>query len=205
MADPSDYKHNIVVYFHGFKSAVPNGTYKRLRKRLKKTHTVLGVNYDYLDPATTIKNLEQFYETQLKGHQLTVVGSSLGGLWADYFGSRFGAEKIVLLNPISKPLKQLMKYADTEHMNVRRQLKLSVSREQIMAYAALEQEVNTKPKRFVILAQDDKKLDFRVAQRRYEKKPGTQIKLYEKGGHTINLKKHPAVLAIVAFVRGEEG
>ena len=52
---------------------------------------------------------------------------------------------------------------------------------------------------------DDEKMDYRIAQRRYENKPGTKIKLYEKGGHSINLKKHPAVLDIVAFVRGENG
>lgn len=203
ITDPSDYADKVVVYFHGYRSAIPNGTYKRLRKRLKKTHTVIGVNYDYLDPAATLKNLEKFHETHLKGRSVTVVGTSLGGFWAEYFGTRIGAEKIVLLNPVSQPTVQLIKYAGTEHLNPRRKLTLSVSKDQIMSYAPLEKDGTSAPTRLLILAKDDDKLDYRIALKHYGEKAGTTVKLYDEGGHSINLKKHPAAKFIAAFVRGE--
>lgn len=52
---PSDYKDQVVVVFHGFMSATPNGTYKRIRKKLLDTHTTLGINYDPLDFEGTVK------------------------------------------------------------------------------------------------------------------------------------------------------
>ena len=118
--DPEAARKDVIVVFHGFTSALPNGTYKRVRKFFKKTHTVIGVNYDPLDIDRTLAFLDTVGETWLKGRNTTVFGTSLGAFWAELFGKRIGAQKIVLLNPVTEPRRQLSRYIGKEKTNKRR-------------------------------------------------------------------------------------
>ena len=69
------YKNDVIVVFHGFKSAVPNHTYKRMRERFRETHTVLGVNYDYVDVADTVERLDAFYARVLGSRRSSLSAS----------------------------------------------------------------------------------------------------------------------------------
>ncbi len=62
VADGEAYGDKVVVVFHGFRSALPNGAYKRMRKFFKDSHTVVGVNYHYFEIEDTKRRLEAFYE-----------------------------------------------------------------------------------------------------------------------------------------------
>ena len=92
-------------------SAIPNGTYKRVLKALKQERTVIGINYDPLDVAGTVKFLDEVYAQRLKGRRVTTLGTSLGAFWALYFGERFRAEKVIMVNPLVAPAEQLKKFA----------------------------------------------------------------------------------------------
>lgn len=200
VADPSDYKDNVIVYFHGFRSAVPNGTYKRIRKKFKKTHTVLGVNYNYLNIAETVKKLDEFAETHLKGRNVTVFGTSLGGFWAEYFGNRIGANKIVQINPLSDPAKQLEKYAGTTQKSKRRQTAFTVTLDEVHSYKDVPRTANPATSSLVVLTADDQLLDHKVAQAFYASRDRTKVSIYPTGGHTIDLRKHEAAKEIGTFV-----
>ena len=54
----------------------------------------------------------------------------------------------------------------------------------------------------LVLTKDDDRLDP-ISIKSLAQDPNTTAILYETGGHTINLKKHPARDAIAAWVRGE--
>ena len=200
VADPKDYKDKVIVYFHGFRSAVPNGTYKRIRKKFKKTHTVLGVNYNYLNTGETVEKLDEFAASHLKDRKVTVFGTSLGGFWAEYFGNRIGAEKVVIINPVSEPAKQLEKYAGSTQKSKRRQLEFTVTLDQVHSYKNVDRTANPGTSSLVVLTADDQLLDHKVAKAFYSARDRTKISIYPTGGHTIDLRKHDAAKEIGEFV-----
>ncbi len=200
VADPSGYKDKVIVYFHGFRSAVPNGTYKRIRKKFKKTHTVLGVNYNYFQTAETVKKLDEFAETHLKGREVTVFGTSLGGFWAEYFGNRIGAKKIVQINPVTNPAQQLEKYAGSTQKSKRRALEFTVTIDQVRSYNDVDRTPNPKTSSLVVLTSDDQLQDYNIAKTFYSARDRTKVSVYPSGGHTIDLRKHEAAKEIGAFV-----
>ncbi len=199
-ADPTAMRDDVVVVFHGFTSAVPNGTYKRVRKAFQKTHTVIGINYDPLDIERTLAFLDNVGENWLKGRRTVVLGTSVGAFWADVFGHRIGAQKIIMLNPMTEPARQLSKYVGKQATNKRRAQSFLVEADAIERYTSL---ITTEPNgisRLVVLSADDDALDFHAALDVFAGKQKTTIIVYPNGGHTLDLRKHPARASIVEFV-----
>ena len=202
-SSPSDYKDQVVVVFHGFMSATPNGTYKRIRKKLLDTHTALGINYDPLDFDGTVKFLQEVKETHLQGRRVIVAGTSLGGFWARYFGDLIDAEKVIIINPVVRPAEQLAKNIGKIRENVRRDREYPVTQEAIDIYRTIDVVPMTRQPTLLIVAKDDNLMPNHVALDAYGSQPDIEIQVYEQGGHAINLKKHEALQRIVDFVYGE--
>ena len=85
---------NVIVVFHGFASAMPNGTYKAIHRAMKDTHTVIGFNYDYVDAEATLAHLDVLHRQVLIGKRVSVAGTSLGAFWADYYANRYAADNL---------------------------------------------------------------------------------------------------------------
>lgn len=198
--NPADYKKDVIVYFHGFRSAVPNGTYKRIRKKFKKTHTVLGVNYNYFNIPETVQKLDEFAKSHLKDRTVTVFGTSLGGFWAEYFGNRIGAKKVVQVNPIVDPAKQLEKYAGSTQTSKRRAMDFTVTIDQVLSYNTVDRTPNPATSSLVVLTADDQLQDYTIAKTHYGSRERTKVSVYPSGGHTIDLRKHEAAKEIGVFV-----
>ncbi|MGB0505525.1 MAG: YqiA/YcfP family alpha/beta fold hydrolase [Pikeienuella sp.] len=195
-------RDDVVVVFHGFRSAVPNGTYKRVRKLLKKSHTTIGVNYNYFDIEGTKVLLEKLAAEELAGRNVTVFGTSLGGFWADWFGRHIGADQIVMINPVPKPSEEMAKHVGITEESTRRAISLTTTAEQVAGYTALEDGGHADIPTLLILTRDDDALDYRLAEQRFAGRPGLQLVMFDEGGHTLNLKKHPARDVIQDFVQG---
>lgn len=195
-------KDKVVVAFHGFKSAVPNGSFKRVYKKLNKTHTVIGVNYDYFDVEGTKTLLRTLAETELQGKEVVTFGTSLGGFWADWFGQEIGADKIVIANPVISPPLHLAQYLGETVYSERRDRSITVTGRDVEAYLPLMVRKNSPIPMLVILSADDDILDYRETEELYSGRPDVTMKIYETGGHSIKLKKHPALELIRAYVQG---
>lgn len=196
-------KDKVVVAFHGFKSAVPNGSFKRVYKKLKNTHTVIGVNYEYFDVEGTKALLMRLAEEELQGKEVVTFGTSLGGFWADWFGQEIGADKIVIANPVISPPLHLAQYLGQTVYSERRDRNITVSGADVDAYLPLMVRKNSPISMLVILSADDDILDYREAEDLYSGRPDVTMKIYNEGGHSIKLKKHPALELIRAYVQGE--
>ena len=199
--DPRKFKNEVLVVFHGFMSAVPNGTYKRIRKKFFKTMTVIGVNYDPLDVPATVRFLDAVKEKYLKGRKVTVLGTSIGGFWAWYFGNRIGAYRVVMLNPVVDPRGQLGKWVGKIKKNRRRKQTIHITREKLDGYGGIRMRRDRDPRTLLILSADDKVIDPYLAKKTFETKSNVELTWYRTGGHTINLKTHPALDRIREFVR----
>ena len=198
--DPDAMLEDVMVVFHGFTSAVPNGIYKRVREAFRETHTVIGINYDPLDIERTLAFLDAVEENWLNGRRTVVLGTSFGALWADVFGHRIGAQKIVLLNPVTEPTRQLSRYVGKQTTNRRRAQSFVVEAAALERYACLNATEPNRISRLVVLSADDDALDFRDALDVFAGKQKTITIVYPDGGHTLDLRKHPARASIVEFV-----
>ncbi|MEM7173444.1 MAG: YqiA/YcfP family alpha/beta fold hydrolase, partial [Pseudomonadota bacterium] len=128
--DEGSLKHDVILVFHGFASAMPNGTYKKLRKIFGDRYSVVGVNYDYLDVKANMTELDVLWHDFLSDRSVTVIGTSLGGFWADYFANRHGIEKVVLVNPAVDPVADLAQFQGAQ-FSEKRQKHFHVSQEDI--------------------------------------------------------------------------
>ncbi len=200
---PENYKDEVVVVFHGFLSAIPNGTYKRVLRALGRNRTVIGINYDPLDVDGTVEFLNEIYTQRLKDKRVTTLGTSLGAFWALYFGERFRAEKVIMVNPVVAPAEQLLTDVGTELLSAKRAITYRPTVEALDRYRALEADASAVPRMLLILSRDDDVLDYRLALDKYLGHPGTDVVLYAEGSHTLQLKTHPAIDAITGFVRGK--
>lgn len=198
--DPEDVREDVLIVFHGFTSAVPNGTYKRVRKAFRDSHTVIGINYDPLDIGRTLAFLDHVAEKWLKGRRTVVLGTSFGAYWANLFSHRISAQKIVLLNPVTEPARQLSKYAGKKATNKRRAKSFIVESAALERYADLEVMERNGIARLVVLSADDERLNFRDALDAFVGKEKTTLIVYPDGGHTLDLRRHPARTAIAEFV-----
>ena len=198
--DPGAVLEDVMVVFHGFTSAVPNGTYKRVREAFQETHTVIGINYDPLDIQRTLAFLDAVEEKWLKGRRTVVFGTSIGAYWANVFGHRIGAQKIVLLNPVTVPAQQLSMYAGKQATNKRRAQSFLVEAAALERYASLNGITQNGLSRLVVLSANDDVLNFRDTLNVFAGKENTTIIVYPYGGHTLDLRKHPARAFIVDFV-----
>lgn len=196
-------RDDVVVVFHGFRSAVPNGTFKRVRKLLKKSHTTIGVNYNYFDIDGTKALLAKLAEEELAGRNVTVFGTSLGGFWADWFGRQIGADQIVMINPVPTPSEELKKYVGKTEESTRRAISFETSAADVAGYRAIEDGGHAPIPTLLILTRDDDALDYRLSEQRFADRPNLELVMFDEGGHTLNLKKHPARDVIKAFVQGD--
>lgn len=192
----------VVVVFHGFRSAVPNGTFKRLHGFFAGTHSVVGVNYDYFDIDGTIAGLEAF-AAELAGSDVTVIGTSLGGFWADWFASRIGAARAVLVNPVTAPADVLAKYVGQRVESERRGIFLIPTAAEVARYGEVAFAPDPAVAVLTIVALDDDPATARATAAIYGSRAGARVLVYETGGHTLDLRVHPAGEAIRSFVLGE--
>ncbi len=195
----------MIVVFHGFRSAVPNGTFKRVRELFYGSHTIIGVNYNYLAPQETLARLEELRGSLLAGRRLVTLGTSLGAFWARVFGQRAGAEKIVMINPVPDPADRLLRYAGTMQYSERRQQAFAVTTENVATYRGVAASPDPAIKELLILTRHDERLDYRVALDHFKDAPATRIVIYAEGGHTLDIRTHPAREEVRRFVleRGE--
>lgn len=185
-------KDRILVVFHGFKSAVPNGTFKRIYKLFRDTHTVIGVNYNYFDLEDTQKRLDALKKDMLQGREVVVLGTSLGGFWADWFGNHIAAKQIVLMNPATDPANSLKKYIGKSVESERRAKSFTVSAEDVASYASMTVQPSATSAVLVILTADDDRQVMTSTVAHFLGRDRLTLEIFPDGGHTINLKKHPA-------------
>ena len=193
-------KDRVLVVFHGFKSAVPNGTFKRIYKLFRDTHTVIGVNYNYFDIDGTKAQLDALAKDRLAGREVVVLGTSLGGFWADWYGNQIGAKQIVLLNPVIDPVSVLQKYDGKTVESERRAYTFPVTSADVAKYQGISVEVSEASAILLILTADDDRSVMTSTIPNFTNRGRLTLEIFPKGGHTINLKKHPARQVIRDYV-----
>jgi len=198
---PEQYTQTVIVLLHGFLSAMPNGTYYDVSERLGDRYTVIGFNYDYVDVETNRREFDSFYDNFLEGREVIVVGTSLGGYWADYFANRIGARGVAMINPVTDPDARATRNLG-EHYSEKRDKTITVTEATVAAYANLEIDRNPETKQLVVLTKDDAVLDYNIAVEYFQGQENTEIVVFDSGGHHLDLEAHEAMNTILQFIDG---
>jgi len=180
-------KPKVLVVFHGFASAMPNGAFKRLRKAVSEHYSVLGFNYDYFDHDANLAVFNQAWENVLKHHEVTFSGSSLGGFWANFYAQIFDVKRILLVNPVIEPHAQLQQFIGPVYVE-KRGIELVVTQADIDTYEGLTSPSGGGVRRLILLTRDDKVIDYKRTVDHFTEEDDTLL-IFDKGGHTLDLNK----------------
>lgn len=185
-ADKNGFKDKVLLLFHGLNSAHPNNGFRRIEKAFSDHYSVVGFNYDYFDINANRRELDDLWHRYLKGHDVTVLGTSLGGFWANYFANEYGIGKMVLVNPVTRPLSDLTQFIGSQYSE-RRQKHFDVTARDIERYGTVPDKVNSATHSLVLLTADDPVIDYRNAFSKFVNNPNSKVIIVGKGGHSPSL------------------
>lgn len=101
-----------ILYIHGFNSSGTTATADMLRQSFPEDR-VIANSYPHYDPTTSILEIMKDVNTALSAltsqDELVVVGTSIGGFWAEIVHKLVGV-KTVVINPARHPGTQLQKH-----------------------------------------------------------------------------------------------
>jgi uncharacterized protein len=201
-ADKNGFKDKVIILFHGLGSAHPNGTFRRLEKELSGDYSVVGVNYDYMDIDRNIVELKDLWQRYLVGHDVYVLGTSLGGFWADYFANTYDVKRQVLVNPVTRPEVDLKQFLGVRFSEQRR-LEYKITEADLLAYSKIKIPINKDIESLVILTKDDPVIDYRAALKKYSNLGNSQLIIRKSGGHSLPLSDPLYLEVLKLFLRAE--
>jgi len=159
----------VILYLHGFRSSPQSFKARLLDQRLGE----LGLAHLYRCPqlpaspfAAAELALSLAREMTAGGEELSVVGSSLGGYYANWLAEKIGC-RAVLLNPAVQPPRDLENYVGVTTAYHSDEV-FEFKREYIDELKALRVEAITRPERyFLVAATGDEVLDWREMAAHY--------------------------------------
>lgn len=170
----------MIIYLHGFNSTGNSAKGQYLKDHLPDI-PVLTPTYHY-DPEVTVKFLEQLVEETLqKSQHLTIIGSSLGGFYAQYLAHRYRV-KSVLINPALMPLETLHDYLgeNTNFYSGETYILTQTHLDALLTLDIPDPCIESVPT-LLLLDKGDELLDYRVAVNRYQ--DCADVIIFEGGDH----------------------
>jgi predicted esterase YcpF (UPF0227 family) len=170
----------MIIYLHGFNSTGDSAKGRFLKENLLDI-SVLAPTFHY-DPRRAIPCLEKLIQENLTPEKpLMLIGSSLGGYYAQYLSHRFKL-KTVLINPALMPLTTLSDYLG-ENTNFYTGEKYTLTQTHLDALLSLDipDPCATPAPTLLLLDKGDEILDYRVAVARYQN--CAEIVMFNGGDH----------------------
>lgn len=151
----------MILYLHGFRSSPESFKAQKMGQHL----AALGRASEYLcpqlpaSPLLAIELLEGLMQT-MAVHEITLIGSSLGGYYANYLAEKFGC-KAILLNPAVQVPRELAKYVGVTTAYHSGDV-FEFKEEHVAELDAYSVAAITRPERYFLLAATgDEVLDWR--------------------------------------------
>lgn len=175
-----------LLYLHGFRSTAQSAKAQLCLEHVEKLRRQ-GDCIEWYCPQLPPSPRQAMSEVMAhiedwQGHQMGVIGSSLGGFYATYVAEhkRCGA---VLLNPVVDPAHEMQTYCEQHRDMPSEDRNTYFQAEFVDELRALEVPVTMPERYFVITAKGDELLDYRKAVRHYR---GGEIKVLEGSDHHLS-------------------
>jgi len=175
----------MILYIHGFGGSGKGSKAEVFREYFK------SIDEDFIAPSLpynpklaieTLKELIQSYK-----EEVYLIGSSLGGYYASYLSNMPEVNKVVLINPATKPyetLKRALGYAPNFYDDTT----FSWEEKHLKILEELKNDTLDRSKFMVLLQKGDELLDYRDAQKKYN---GTKLIVEDGGNHSFeNIHNH---------------
>lgn len=168
----------MIIYLHGFNSDGNGSTAKKLKEYYRY---ILTPSYDYINPSYAYSKLNRILLEQFKkDSDITLVGTSLGGFWANYFAQKYDL-KCVLINPSLNPSQSIKKYIG-ENKNYSTGEVRTLTIENANNYKKFEVPLNKSTFRITMLSENDEIIDSKITAKLLKE---TKIYFNKKEGHRI--------------------
>jgi len=156
----------MIIYLHGFNSGGQSQKAAWLRAHLAPV-LVFAPDYEPHHGHDAARDLRKFLARLRRENpqdpKLMLIGSSLGGFWAQYLASEFDA-RIVLINPSLRPDETLARHVG-RYRNEATGGETLLTAEDVRALRAFRVEpCNPKVPTLVLLDAGDEVLDYRIAE-----------------------------------------
>jgi hypothetical protein len=171
---------NNIIYLHGFGSSGESNK----GKLLKSVYHDRVLTPDLLcKPEEDIKKIKNLIENSKNP---ILVGSSYGGLYADYFNKIFEL-KALYINPLTDVTKLKNFIGDHKYYNSNREFTFSKKDYDylLFMYEEIERSITSNSTRIVLLAKDDSVIDYKVAEN-YFVGENDRLIISETGGHNFS-------------------
>lgn len=98
-----------IFYIHGFNSGGNSSTTKLLKEAFPDAN-IISESFDIYDPQKTYDVLSNIFDFGgFDKNETVIVGTSLGGFWAEFICRNYGYNTVVV-NPARAPFKTLSRY-----------------------------------------------------------------------------------------------
>jgi predicted esterase YcpF (UPF0227 family) len=174
----------MIVYLHGFSSAATSNKANTLKQALKPIPFFIA-DYPSHQPHAAIQTIESYID-QLRAQQhlscVMLIGSSLGGYYAQYLGATLeSVRKVVLINPSLQPRNTLRSYIGPNLNSVTGKPFVFTEQDfsELVHYDLAPSQLCAST--LVLLDKTDELIDYRVAAKRYA--AIGRVVIYPGGSH----------------------
>jgi hypothetical protein len=174
-----------IIYIHGLNSSCQSNTAKLLRDEFGNNFLCPNLP---LNPKLWGKTLDKFFSEINLDQKYTILGSSTGGFFANYFANKFGC-KLILVNPVVDPsdLKQFVGINQNFHTGA--EWELTENDVDYLEKFKIDANIPT----LLFLGQNDEILDYRKSKRKFE---GKAEVIVTKDSHIFDLEPHSDKLRV---------
>ena len=144
-----------IIYIHGFNSGPNSNTGLKLKS--KYTDAII-VSYDFKNANTAKKDIEKVIIENIT-KDILLIGSSLGGFWANYMAEEYNLP-CILINPSIDPDVSLMKYIGL-NKNYSSNIEYTFTKEDFKSYSNYHSKKTVGLFKSIILSKNDKILDYK--------------------------------------------
>jgi len=185
----------MIIYIHGFNSSGQSGKARELAE-IFPDEQVLAPDLPW-QPKLAIEMLEYLIQSHA-GESLLLIGSSLGGYYAQYLGNRFSLP-VVLINPALHPIPLLLGSVG-EQTNYYTQEVYQLTEETVysLEHYAVDAASMKKPV-LVLLDKGDELIDYRVSLDAYQQHG--MVQCFDGGSHRFD-HLHASKDLLQAFYAG---
>lgn len=171
-----------ILYAHGFKSSSRSRKVTQLREYIQARRIAASLITPDLsfEPATALVQLMGACEN-IRTDDLTIIGSSLGGFYANVLAEKLGC-RAVLLNPAITPFETLRQYLG-EQSNIYTGEKFEFNSTHITQLEAMFVPRITQPSRYLLIVETgDEVLEYSAAVEYYQ---GAAQRVIPGGDHEL--------------------
>lgn len=146
----------LIIYLHGFNSSGNGETAKQLKEIYGEN--CITPTYDYCNPVIAHRQISRvLLESFNQKEECVLVGTSLGGFWANYFAEKYNL-KCVLVNPSLFPQTSLKKYLG-ENKNYSTNKKVMLTPTQLLLYEKYQTKLTPSNMKIVLVGAKDNVVD----------------------------------------------